>query len=446
MAPNQIVVVGGGLAGLAASISLARAGKRVTLFERSQQLGGRATTQLYDGFRFNLGPHAVYSGGAGREVLRELAIHIFGRRPPNAGVALRDGKTHRLPGNLASLLVTSLLTPAAKLEAAKFMLLLTKEKTEHLHETPLSGWLSNRIQDAELRQFFEALFRLATYCDDPTRQSAAAAVQQLQTVFRDGVLYVDEGWQTIVDALRGAAVSSGVNFVTSSRVVAVVHDQAVRGIALGELESDVQDVDSYEDESGQQLRQTGTMIPADAVILAIGPKSAAKLIHPGSSPTLDTAAREAEPVRVASLDLALRALPNPRATFVLGIDAPLYFSAHSAYARLAPAGGATLQAMKYLRGGTGDAEAELESLLDNVQPGWRAQVVHRRFLPRLPVSNSLIAARRGGLRGRPTPRVPEIDGLYVAGDWVGSEGMLSDASLASAREAARSIVSGTSPS
>ena len=39
----------------------------------------------------------------------------------------------------------------------------------------------------------------------------------------------------IVDALHSHAVAIGVNFVTSSRVVRVDHDGAVRGVELGEL-------------------------------------------------------------------------------------------------------------------------------------------------------------------------------------------------------------------
>ena len=43
-------------------------------------------------------------------------------------------------------------------------------------------------------------------------------------------------------------------------------------------------------------------------------------------------------------------------------------------------------------------------------------------------------------RGRPGPQMPGIAGLYLAGDWIGSEGYLLDASLASARAAAQLIV------
>ena len=83
---KNVVIVGGGIAGLAASIYLARGGRTVTLFEKRRYLGGRAVTHLRHGYRFNLGPHAFYRGGEGSKVLGELGI-------PAADIkALRDQK------------------------------------------------------------------------------------------------------------------------------------------------------------------------------------------------------------------------------------------------------------------------------------------------------------------------------------------------------------------
>ena len=130
-------------------------------------------------------------------------------------------------------------------------------------------------------------------------------------------------------------------------------------------------------------------------------------------------------------------------TFALGIDQPLYFSVHSAAAKLAPAGGVLLHVAKYLPTGVdSDPKAilELEALTDLLQPGWRDQVVHRRFLPGLLVSHGLTTAAQGGLKGRPSPVVPGVAGLYVAGDWVGPAGSLTDVSAASARQAAELII------
>ena len=51
-AQTDVVVVGGGLAGLASACYLARAGVAVTLFEKASGLGGRAATTNHDGYAF----------------------------------------------------------------------------------------------------------------------------------------------------------------------------------------------------------------------------------------------------------------------------------------------------------------------------------------------------------------------------------------------------------
>ena len=86
-----------------------------------------------------------------------------------------------------------------------------------------------------------------------------------------------------------------------------------------------------------------------------------------------------------------------------------------------------------------DVERELEGLLDLVQPGWRQVIVYRRFLPNMIVMNAMPLASCGGASGRPGPVVADVPGLFVVGDWVGQEGLLVDASLASATEAAMLI-------
>ncbi len=89
---------------------------------------------------------------------------------------------------------------------------------------------------------------------------------------------------------------------------------------------------------------------------------------------------------------------------------------------------------------TRDIEAELEGLLDGLQPGWRALTIARRFLPGMTVANSLPCAEEDGLRGRPEVTVPGLPNIFLAGDWVGSEGLLADASAASASEASDRVL------
>ena len=253
--------------------------------------------------------------------------------------------------------------------------------------------------------------------------SAGAAIEQLKKAQDKSVLYLDSGWQTLVDALRDVASRSGVKVETGVRVDAVTRDAtgAVRGVRLAD----------------------GSVVEASTVIVASSPSTAASLLEDSEQASLARWADQAIPVRAACLDLALSRLPKPRATFALGIDRPHYLSVHSATARLAPEGSAMIHAAKYLPPVHNDSsesvERDLESLLDLMQPGWREVVVYRRFLPDMIVMNALPLASLDGTRGRPGPQVIDVPGLFVAGDWVGEEGLLVDASLASARRAAEFI-------
>ncbi len=285
---------------------------------------------------------------------------------------------------------------------------------------PLRGWVERTIRNPEVRELVFALVRLSNYANDPERQCAGAAIGQLQVALRDNVLYLDGGWQSLVDELRDAALSFGVRVIAGCKVVAVDRDAGGSGVRLAD----------------------GTRAHCSTVVVAADPAAASALVGEQSA-CLRRVQETALPVRVACLDVGLTHLPRPKALFALGIDRPLYFSVHSAYAKLAPQGAAAMHVAKYLPPDSKpDAAAdqrELEDLLDLVQPGWRAAVAERRFLPNMTVAHALVTAAGGGLSRRPAPRVLDLDGLYVVGDWVGAEGMLADAALASARAAARDI-------
>jgi hypothetical protein len=84
-------------------------------------------------------------------------------------------------------------------------------------------------------------------------------------------------------------------------------------------------------------------------------------------------------------------------------------------------------------------ERELECFLDKLQPGWRPHILARRFLPAMTVTHCLPRAERFGRRGRPEVSIRDRHNVFLAGDWVGPEGMLADASAASAIEAAKLV-------
>src|SRR4051812_28622103 len=62
MGRQNILVLGGGIAGLAAAVELARAGRRVTLIEANRRLGGRIFTRQRNGLPVELGAEFIHGG------------------------------------------------------------------------------------------------------------------------------------------------------------------------------------------------------------------------------------------------------------------------------------------------------------------------------------------------------------------------------------------------
>lgn len=414
---TDVVVVGGGLAGLASAVMLGRSGRSVVVLEKAHAPGGRAATRETKGYFLNRGAHALYRGGPAWRVLHELGVVPRGGAPAtDGGFVVNRGVLHTLPTGPASLLTTGLFGLSEKLEAARLLGALASLDTTGLDAVRLADWMDLRRMSPGVRRFLATMIRLVTFDAAIERMSAGAAIRQLQLGSKEGVLYLDQGWGTLVEGLRRAAINAGVEIRTGARVEAIDIDggaSAVRGVQLA---------------SGERLGCGAVIIAASpAVASALAPESRA----------LKEASARLVPIHAACLDVALSALPRPKSKLVLGIDRPLYLSMHSAVARLAPESGALIHTMLYRPSGDPRAdEAELEGLLDLTQPGWRDGLVERQFLPSMVVSNAAVTAAGGGLAGRPDVDVAGIEGLFVAGDWVGPEGMLADASLASAKRAA----------
>jgi phytoene dehydrogenase-like protein len=421
----DVAVVGGGLGGLAAAAYLARSGRSVLVLERTSAVGGRAATHEEHGFRLNLGPHALYAASAGVRVLRELGVPFQGGKPSASGAyAVDGGRKHTLPGGFLSLVTTGLFGLPAKLETARLLASFHKLDARTLHGISVDEFLHGAVRLEDVRRLVRALFRVATYVNDPERLAAGVAVRQLQLALGEGVLYLDGGWQRLVEGLLAAARTAGAEVASGSHVSEIVPADGRWTVRL----------------------RWGAEVDAGTVVVAASPEVASGLVDHGAHATLRRLAEVAIPVRAACLDLGLSRLPDPRGRFALGIDHPLYCSVHSAVAQLAPAGGATVHVAKYLPPGRESDpkadESELERLMDLVQPGWRELVVARRFLPAMVVCNGLPTAASGGLPGRPGPEVPGLAGFYLVGDWIGPEGFLADATLASARLAAERITEG----
>ena len=72
--PNPMVVIGGGISGLACAYRLKQLGVRVTLLESSNHAGGLVGTLEKDGFLFESGPQSFQGTAALLQLIRELQV------------------------------------------------------------------------------------------------------------------------------------------------------------------------------------------------------------------------------------------------------------------------------------------------------------------------------------------------------------------------------------
>lgn len=72
----DVIVVGGGIAGLTATAYLARDKKKVLLIDKNKECGGLVNTFEKDGFRFDAGVRALLNAGIIKPMLEDLGIEL----------------------------------------------------------------------------------------------------------------------------------------------------------------------------------------------------------------------------------------------------------------------------------------------------------------------------------------------------------------------------------
>ncbi len=434
---KEIAIIGGGLAGLTAAVYLSQNGKNVTIIEKSSEFGGRARTSIKDGFYFNQGPHALYLEGIAPKILDELNIKYKGKKVDYTKYFVTNkGKLYQSPIKLSQLLTTTLLKGlGSKIETIRFFIKLNKMNLDGLHRISFQDWLDKNFKNSDSKDFVRMLGRISTYTYNAENVSAVLALNQIKTAISGGVVYIDEGWQTLVGQLVDIAKSNGVKFVYGKSVVSIKQSYDTNGTnrqPVWKIRLSENSVLSFHD-----------------VVIATNPSHVYNLLKDNTSINpefLSQLEKMDRPARVAILDIALSSLPNPNVYGAYGMDVPLYLSLHSAFAKLSTdRNGVLFHAMKYLDSSAAPNpvrdKMELEELLDMVQPGWRKMVVRQRFLPNMIASNTFLNNNKDILDNRPDIKVPGVDNLYIIGDWVGPEGILVDTSFASAKAVALKILS-----
>lgn len=405
------------MAGLTAAIYAAKAGKQTILLEKQDRLGGRAISNKKNGAYFNLGGHALYHGDA-RATFRELGLSLQGNPPSIDGFGIWKGKLLTMPMSVKSLFTTPLLSLKGKMEIASWLAKLGKLDTRPYDRISLREWIEAHLRDPMVRHLFYSLLRTASYVAAPDLQAAGPVLRQLQNSLK-GVLYLDRGWGSMVDELREIAIKHGVRLLTNSKVVSIGHREAV-----------VEHV----------LCEDGAKVEAKHIIVTAPPAVAHRLVPHAEATALQTWKEQAIEITAACLDVALRRLPKPKQQFVYGIDRTVFLSNQSRAAYLSEDGAQVVSLIKY-HGNEKNAKTdlqELEQTLDLVQPGWRDEVVEKQYLPHIAVCHDFMHLKR---RQNPGPAVPEIRGLYVAGEWASHGELLVDAATASAKRAVQHILS-----
>ena len=103
---RRVIVVGGGVGGLAAAIRLRSLGHQVAVFERNDVVGGKLATYVRDGHTFDVGPSLVTLPHVFDEVTAVLERgEVIGVFPE--GTRSLDGQLHRGHVGAAHLALTT---------------------------------------------------------------------------------------------------------------------------------------------------------------------------------------------------------------------------------------------------------------------------------------------------------------------------------------------------
>jgi squalene-associated FAD-dependent desaturase len=275
MSAPEVIVVGGGLAGLSAAVELVDAGARVTLLEARTRLGGATWSAAREGLEVDNGQHVfLRCCQAYRGFLRRLDVEDRVVLQPSLELPVLspDGRCAWLrrqplpaPAHLApSLLRYVHLGLRDRLRVARAMRSLARldPRDPAVDGRRLGEWLAEEFGHAEpLTAFFELLVR-------PTLNVAAhdAGLGLVAFVFQRGLLErpeaADIGWARVPLSQLHAEPAAALLLQAGARL---------------HLRSRVDAIESAPG-AGLALRVGGSRLEADAVVLATTHEEAAELL------------------------------------------------------------------------------------------------------------------------------------------------------------------------
>jgi phytoene dehydrogenase-like protein len=203
MGTGKVTVIGGGIAGLVASIAASEAGAAVTLHEAHGQLGGRARSTAGE-FVANHGPHALYADGPFWQWMEERKLGFEAATAHLTGLRFRvDAGMHRVP-------------PARFLRALRLL------RRDAPHDVDLRTWATQQAGE-DVAEVLAKACGVFSFDHDPGRLSAAFAVERARRAYKvpSAARFPVGGWTSLIDALAQRARELDVQIVLSSPVDAL---------------------------------------------------------------------------------------------------------------------------------------------------------------------------------------------------------------------------------
>ena len=407
-----VVVVGGGLAGMAAALDLADAGAEVVLVERRARLGGLTSSFRRNGLWFDNGQHVflrcctAYRAFLDRIAATDL-FHLQDRLDvpvlAPGGVSSRLARTAGVPAPFhlgPSLARYRYLRPGERVAAVRAALALRRLDPDDpaLDAVTFGAWLTDHGQSANTVAHLWELIARPTLNLTVDEVALGPAVKVFRTGLLDRADAADIGWAR---APLGEAHGDRGTAALARAGVEVVTGAAVEGIDLT---------------GPATVRLSGRTLSADAVVLATSHDVAAHFLPPGAlAPGVDPTQLGTSPVVDVHLVLDRKVTDL---AFAAVVDSPVQF----VFDRTEPAGATSGQVLAVsLSAAEGDLATRPEALVEQmvgalgeVLPGVRqatvldSVVTKERAATFRAVPGS--AVHRAGTRTR-------IEGLYLAGAW-----------------------------
>jgi len=425
----DVVVVGGGVAGLSCGAILAKRGLRVLLLEAGSELGGRARSLPYKpGYTVDWGIHALRAGDAG------VAANLLNRLGTPLEVAqLGEGRLYHagswqpLPTSVQALMSTELLTREEREAVGSLFAAILGAKPHELLETSVDSWLSSQGASSGIRFIFQLYAGLILIVPDLASASMGELLDIMHTILRTGKAagYPKGGWKVIIERLRGHVEENG-EIRTNTRVKSLlIRNGAVEGVQTAE-----------------------GSIPCERVVAALPPEDLAPLL-PSQERGCKQLVRQATSIRPTagvSIDLGLSSPVTDAPGLIVSTDPFVLGQATSNIdPSVAPPGKQLLtfyyplppKEVKNRR----QAEAALDSLIQLIRrmfPRVKDKVEWERRLI-LPVVDGA-APTITQHRRRRLPLQTPVKGLYLAGDAHQAPGAGADIAFNAARLCAAKIL------